>query len=961
MNKNSTDMIDEYFKFYDDSIKEYGEKCCLLYACGTFYEVYSVDNNTEKKGNADIVSKIINCEFTNKNKLKKYEIGYSTRTNPDFAGFIIEKKGKFIPLLLSSGYTVVEVGQLEDAKNKKGKLVKRGIIAVHSPALKSPDFEEVGDSESILVSILFEYIVKNANLNTQDILFYSICSVNNITNEINVYENNIKEPRINIHELTSVLSQYNMKELKIHYIGEPIDMLESYLEEKRWYNTRVEKVSKEYEYSKVSIQNEYFSEIYKHKNFGVQSPLEFMNLEGLSAICLMITFDFIGRHDTRYLLNLNLPNVIKDSDCLILGLNTLSQLNIIDKDNGVFDLINHTSTLIGKRYLRNILIKPFKDVSIIQERYNLTETLKKNDSILDIDKLLLLLIDFERYHRKMSLGCLHPNEFEKLIETYGYLAELLLIVNMDILPSKLILLNFDEYKKDYKKTFNLENLRKVTLNTSKENYINFFNKGIIPELDIISENIRRIQDSIENIRCEYDIIINDTKVQHIKLEYTDQDGYFLSCTKIRFEKLKKNKKEITNLRQKTTNNIVKFFIEDLNKLSLDLVNNKELLTRKVKLNYLLKTSYYSSTFSNVFFGLKLFVEILDVTNSNLKCSLKYNYCKPTVTNGESKLIFTDIRHPIIERISKTPYITNDLTLDSDNLGILLYGLNSCGKSSLLRAIGVNLILAQAGLYTACKSFEFAPFNTIISQVDLTDNLFTGKSSFINEIIGLKHILACSGESTLVLADETCKGTEVYSAEAIVSTIILELIKSKTKFFLTSHLHGIPKIKCINKVSTLKIKHLSINIQNNNIIFDRKLKDGSGSDLYGLEVCKSLFNNETFIDKAFEIRNEITKNENKKSMLSKKSNYNKQKIMSCCEVCQYKPDQKSIPLDTHHINEQKYSNKHGFFKNLSFHKNQDFNLVTLCKDCHRKIDTKELIISGYKNSINGIFLDFVLTS
>ena len=152
------DMIDEYFDIYNQSIKQYGEKTCVLYACGSFYEVYKIENNTETIGNADIVSEIIRCDFSNKNKSKRSEEG-SSRAFPDFCGFGTAYLPKYLPPLLENDYTVVIVDQLEQANERRGKLVKRGIVAVHSPCLKACDLETFNDTDSYLLGVSLEIVL----------------------------------------------------------------------------------------------------------------------------------------------------------------------------------------------------------------------------------------------------------------------------------------------------------------------------------------------------------------------------------------------------------------------------------------------------------------------------------------------------------------------------------------------------------------------------------------------------------------------------------------------------------------------------------------------------------------------------------------------------------------------------------------------------------------------------------
>lgn len=938
----TSNLIDEYFKIYSESIREYGPRSCVFIAVGSFYEVYSVDNEHEKIGNAKDIAEIIRCDFTNKNKLKRIKENCSTRSCPDFCGFGTAYLSKYLVPLLNENYTVVIVDQLEDSKEtKKGKLVKRGIVAVHSPTLKSPEFETIGDSDYQLLTVFIESV--------KDSFIYSICSVNNVTNEIELYENHIQVKVID--EINRVLLRYSPKELLIYTINMTVNQdLTLHFKSSMINQIDIDNI-KYKEYTKPSNQNEYLKTVYKHVNFGLLTPLEYFNLYNrpLSVLNLMYTFDFIGKHDLRYLQNLTYPRIVEDSDHLVLANCTLKQLNVSE----TFETLDFTSTAIGKRYLKACLSKPFKDPRILNQRYQYTESLKPFGYIY-LEKLLNGLFDFERYHRKMALEALAPYDFEKLDTCYSqiiqisdYLSENQLFIN--VIPD-LNLLN--QYRTSYLSQLDMELLKKDS--------INFFKKSVIPELDEIECKIIAINHSIEQRRCYYDNLLK-SQDNMIKLESTDTEGYFFTCTRLRFEKLKSllNKDEFSDLKIKTTSsgNTIKFFTESLSRMSFELVNYTQLLNKKIKMHFLNLMKRYIVDYSKLFIELKHFIQIVDITKSNLKCATKYNYSMPRITDApDSFLNFKEIRHPIIERISDTEYVTNDITLNNECPGIVLYGLNSCGKSSLLRAIGINLVMAQAGLYVACRDFEYNPFSTLISQVDLTDNLFNAKSSFVNEMIGLRKILSCCGNKTLVLSDELCKGTEEFSAQAIVTSTILKLIQTNTKFFFTSHLHGIANIEEIKRETRVKIFHLSVCFKGDDtIIFERKLKEGPGISTYGLEVCKSIISDNEFIDIAFKIRNDIT-NTSTEILPLKKSQYNKKKILSCCEICSSKKD-----LETHHINFQSNCDQLGFVNNKSFHKNETYNLVSLCKKCHDSITFGKLICKGYIMTTKGRALDTLDTS
>jgi DNA mismatch repair protein MutS len=985
------DMIDEYFDIYKKSINEYGERTCVLYACGSFYEVYEVDNVKEKIGNASVIAEIIRCDFSNKNKQKRSEEG-STRAFPDFCGFGVAYLPKYLNPLLENNYTVVIVDQLESSSEKKNKLVKRGIVAVHSPCLKSPDLETYDDTETYLLGITLEFVLSKTQSYKNEILIYSVCAVNNTTNTIDITENILQlkrnEFRSNLDDLGKILSRYNCKEIKINIIDYEnnsvsfLTSIEKFFREKSImenyiYKTQIINKSDNIykQYNKKIYQNEYFKQIYKHIDFGLIEPVEYLGLneKEVSRINFMYLLDFMSKHDLRYISNLSVPNIIKDDCNLSLELNTISQLNIlpnksiIDKRiSSVFDVINYTSTSIGRRHLKSILSKPFRDPYIIKFRYDLTDEFSKLDdtNISEINNILSKIIDFDRLHRKMGLDSLHPFEFEKLHNSYINITALFKIVNsnaflMKTLPSEVILEKMEKYIEDYKLCFNLDIMRKISLNTSIEDFLNFFNKNIIVELDKIDNDIKKLEENIEEIRVRFENIINEKrdKSQAIKLGFTDNDGYFFTCTKIRYQKLIKECKDIS-FNMKQTSNTCKFTTEDLTQKSNLLIKTRELLSKRVKTVYIQKLQDYYKNYNDVFQSLTKFIELIDVSLSNMKCSIKNKYCKPNcVFYNESYIKCTKLRHPIIEIINDdTEYIPNDINLSNETLGMLVYGLNSSGKSSLLRSLGVAIVLAQCGLYVPANNFEYSPFHTLISQVDLTDNLFANKSSFTSEMCGLKKILECSSQNTLVLSDELCRGTEVNSSSAMVATTLHYLLQSNTKFFFTTHLHDLCKIDIISNDSRINICHLSVETRDDVIIFERILKPGSGSDLYGLEVCKSIIQNESFINLAFSIRNKITNN--KMGILeSKGSRYNKKKILDKCQVCGYKPKRGEIPLDTHHINEQKNCDELGFVNDKHFHKNKMFNLVVLCKDCHQNIDTGKLTIRGYKSSTSGIFLDY----
>ena len=304
----------------------------------------------------------------------------------------------------------------------------------------------------------------------------------------------------------------------------------------------------------------------------------------------------------------------------------------------------------------------------------------------------------------------------------------------------------------------------------------------------------------------------------------------------------------------------------------------------------------------------------------------------------------------MERIATdTEYVTNDVVLGKDNKdGILLFGTNACGKSTLMKAIGLNVIMAQAGLFVACSEFQLKPYTQIFTRILNNDNIFRSQSSFAVEMMELRSIFQLGDENSLILGDELCSGTETLSAISIVATSLETLSKAKSSYMITSHLHQLTEIPLIQKLSNLDIYHLKITNNNGVLNYDRKLCEGSGPPIYGLKVCEAMGLSKDFIQGSTSILNYLTDKE--KIVSTKQSNYNPTVFMDECKVCQSKEQ-----LECHHIKEQQDADEHNM---IDFHhKNKKHNLVCLCKTCHDKVTYGGLKVYGWKHTSRGKQLDY----
>ena len=408
-------------------------------------------------------------------------------------------------------------------------------------------------------------------------------------------------------------------------------------------------------------------------------------------------------------------------------------------------------------------------------------------------------------------------------------------------------------------------------------------------------------------------------------------NFEFSYKDIEYVSMGSNKKDLS-----VTNGIIKQLANSIQTAENKLVS-ATLSFYRTFVDRIASFQYYIEDISN-------YVTILDTLQCKCYIAEKYNYCKPEITaSDKAHFHMVGLRHPLIEQIqTREIYVSNDVSMGSIDAscnthidGMLLYGTNAVGKTSLIKSIGINIIMAQAGLYVSCDSMKFSPYTAIFTRILGNDNIFKGLSTFEVEMSELSTILKMADKNSLILGDELCSGTESDSALSIFTASLETLHERNSTFLFATHFHEIQNYNEITELSRLDSKHMEVTYDkaNDTLVYDRKLRDGSGDSMYGLEVCKSLHLPDSFLDRAHSIR--MKYNDTVKNILSEKgSRYNKQKVGGLCELCG-----KKRGADTHHLQHQQRANEKGFIG--GFHKNHKANLMTLCKKCHQKIHETDI--------------------
>lgn len=908
-NKNKL-LTENYFELQRHMNSIYGNKTTILIEIGSFYEIYESEVGTAKE-----IAKILNIAITKKNK----NIEETTEKNPLLCGIPSLALDKHLEKLVNENeWNIVIIKQKGIGSN-----IERYLEKIISPGTKT---EFLNDDYNFIASLFLE---KNS-----DEIYYGGLSLLDVSiGNVLMYESyGTKEDVLYaLDNFKSIISRYNVSELIIT-ADEPLEFN---------FKTHFKEFKDVKKELNLTYQNELFKKAFKLESF--LSPIEELDLELKPNIAnsLSVLLTFILEHNYQLTENLQLPKTIDDEKYLYLGNNALEQLNIINTNISLEKIINKGVSAIGRRFIKEQLLNPLRDINILNDRF--VKTTEMMDIEYDFKTRLRKIYDIERIGRKIITDKILPSEIYNLYHTIKEIQ----IINEE-LENTSIKENFDfVILENIDNVFEVEKMKFLTLNNIQEPFIK---KGISKELDETNLKLESLKNQFVKIASS---IKEDIKV-FSDIGYSETEGYYIEVSKKKYE-------EITiEHDKKVLKNSVKIYprafdIDKILSLQLKMVN----ITKLIFLKEMEKLKDFNiSNFS-------LFIGHLEFYLNNCELIKKYNYKIPELREGESFIDFKNIRHPIIERFEHNGlYITNDVCLGKFNpeynenimqgeeevRGLMLYGLNSAGKTSLSKALGIAIIMAQAGFPVAgdCK---FSLFNNIFTRIKGEDDLEKGLSTFAVEMIEVKNILNRADDKTFILGDEISHGTETTSGLSIVSATVLELIEKRSLFIFSTHLHQLRKIKEFDEENKIKDVHLSViyNELEDELIYDRKLKAGSGSSLYGLEFAKYLKLPTSFLKRAYEIRNKLAEDlsENELLVKNKRSKYNVNHIITVCEICGEPAD------DVHHINEQ-HKAVNGYIDDVK--KNHKFNLVNLCKKHHQEVHDGKINIKGYIKTNKGFKLE-----
>jgi len=965
----------DYMEIHDKYVKQFGaERMVVLMQVGKFYEAYATTNRGPDLFKLE--------EITGAMVARRGDV--VSMSQPYMWGFPIQTATKYMTMLIDNGYHLIVFDQVTPPPN-----VTRGLLGIFSP---STYIESVNKpSSNFIVDIIIDEVIQK---NNKPLCIVGMSAIDVSTGDVFVHESysDMNDDSLGLDECIRFINGLNPKEIIIEkeslvrmndrHIVEYLDLQGKYYQF-RDFNQ---------DHAQVNFQRKLFELIYSSS----KSITDIMDTLGISQTIyarksLTTLLSYLSDHYEKLITGIKPPKFYLGNRYLTLGNDAINQLNVVEstkgkdsntKVNNLLDVLNKASTNMGKRYVKIKLVSPLTDPNELNKIYNIVEYMMRKNLYMKLETHLKGISDIERLERKIGLSMLNPNELINFSRSFIHVLDLFNTIKEKNFLTKYIRTSHLRKKiakmnELIEEKFDLEKCKLYSQRADiKEN---IFKRKVYPDLDKMQDDVGMSEDLMRELLGVLDsmIVDNNSKGEKIKLKSNRVDGYYFHITKKRYDKLmvsltglktidlQSHKINVADLEFKELKGAYKISAPFL-KTNTD--NIDELLEEIRNLVFKRYTDILAEiykTYGDVIKESVSLVTLVDYYYCIAKVARLHNYTRPVISISEDALNNNDmhsyvkvkgIRHPIVEQIIDHEYIPHDIDIGSTLKGMMIYGLNAAGKSVLMKALGLAVIMAQAGFFVPAQSFEYYPYHALYTRITGNDNLFRGLSSFSLEMVELNAILKRADHRTLVIGDEVCRGTEHISGNALVAATLLKLNELQSSFVFATHLHELMTLDQIKNVPTIKAYHLSVelNEDSDELIYDRSLKPGTGERIYGILVAKSIIRNVEFINKALEIKNILLDNDPQLSVIcNKRSIYNAKLIVDRCKLCGKKNTHASpTPLEVHHINAQADC-ENGFVKNKPhLKKNHLANLIEICQNCHDDIHAGKIQIKGYRVTSSG---------
>lgn len=798
-----TPMLEQYFE-----IKRQVPDAILFYRLGDFYEMFFED--------AEKAAPLLDLVLTARNKGQEYET--------PMCGVPYHSADGYIARLIRHGLRVAICEQTEDAAEAKG-LVRREIVRIVTPgtATESSIVERENCYLVALVPTDHELGAAYLDVSTGD---FFVTTYRSLT-DARLYDD---------------LARFAPREAIVPRETEtgnaltiPVTSVEPSLFETRG------------------------SHDYLSKHFGTQS-LRGFGLDGDDARIGAAggALRYAAASHRKPLDHVRALRVDNDDEFLQLDAATLANLEVVESRDAtrpratLWSIVNATRSAMGTRTLRRWLTRPLSSRERIFDRHDAVDELTRSRAILEpMTACLQKIADLERVASRITLRTATPRECLTLADSLLMVGELR--EAMGALQGPM-----------------LASLRERMDTSALESIISLIAKTIAPNPAMLVRDGGVIADGVDAALDELRAIARDSKSILLEIEAREKERTGISSLKIRYNSVFGYYIEISKsnlakappdyIRKQTLANAERFITPDLKSLEEKILGAEE-KSVAIELRLYDELLAQISAVSGAILGAAQAVGEIDAISALATVAIRHRYVRP-ILSDHAEICIEDGRHPVIEQITAERFIPNHTNIRRDENGIqVITGPNMGGKSTYLRQVALIVLLNQVGSFVPASKATLGICDRIFTRVGASDQLARGESTFMVEMHETANILNNATDRSLIILDEVGRGTATFDGLSLAWAIIEFLHDNPARSGITlfaTHYHEVTDLaKTKSRVANYNV---AVKEWNEQIIFLRKVVEGSADKSYGIQVAKLAGIPHSVIDRAREILDTLERKE-----------------------------------------------------------------------------------------------------
>lgn len=797
-------MMRQYFE-----IKEANDDSILFFRVGDFYEMFFDD--------AKIASEELDLVLTGK------DCGQEERA--PMCGVPYHSCDAYIARLIEKGHKVAICEQVEDPATAKG-IVKRDIVRIITPGTVIEDTMLEEGVNNYLAAIA---VTKEAS---------ALCFADASTGEC--YVTTLSEEGTE-QRIIDELSRFRPREVLL---------TEKLLKENKDLASFTDNV-----FTGVVTKREEKSFVPQNTQPCILSHFNVISTENLglasgsaAAAALGAVLEYLYETGVTGKISVNRVQIYTDEQYMHLDMTAVRNLELIEtmrsksKKGSLLWVLDKTRTAMGKRLLRGWLTKPLMNIAQITLRQNAVDELFSQTILRgEVCEYLGGIRDVERIITKVVYGTSSARDLNSIAYTS---------VNFPKIKDLLSNVKSKLLKEIYDDIDPLDDIRELIFNAVEENPPatvregGLIKKGYNAELDMLRGDLTSSADVLSKIEAREK---ERTGIKTLKVRYNKVFGYYIEVTNSFLDKVPED-----YIRKQTLTNAERFITEELKQIENRLLTAKD---RSYQLEYELFDEIRKKTAAELVRFQKTAAAIarLDVLCSLANVSSLNHYCRPLINNGGG-ITINGGRHPVIEQVIRTPFVSNDTYLNmQDDRCAIITGPNMAGKSTYMRQTALIVLMAQIGCFVPAQSAEIGVVDAIFTRVGASDDLASGQSTFMVEMSEVADILKNATKNSLIILDEIGRGTSTFDGMSIARAV-LEFVSDKRKLgaktLFATHYHELTEIE--NELQGIRNYNVAVKKRGDDITFLRRIVRGAADDSYGIEVAKLSGIPESVISRAKEI-------------------------------------------------------------------------------------------------------------